>query len=188
MSPKLQTSVNVGRGSITDNTEGYFQWCDQSSILFTCSIFARLVSYVTHWQFRMKTYLLIVLLALLDGGCSSTDKAFQKVPLDEVFTLSHGAWAKVDDRFTLTFDSVAEDSRCPTGTQCVWEGNGAAVLLYESPDSSPLYFRLNTAGKFQQDTVIQHYRITLVELLPQAEVNRNLKQSDYQLKLKVERE
>jgi hypothetical protein len=137
---------------------------------------------------RMKAFLLSVLLAIVAGGCSSPDRAFQKVPLDEVFTLSHGSRAKVDDRFTLTFDSVAEDSRCPAGAQCVWEGNGAAVLLYESPDSSPIYFRLNTAGKFQQDTVIQHYRISLVELLPQAEVNHSLKQSDYQLKLKVERQ
>ena len=136
----------------------------------------------------MKAFLLIVLLAIVAGGCSSSDTTFQKVPLDEIFTLSHGGRAKVDDRFTLTFDSVAEDSRCPTGTQCVWEGNGAAVLLYESPDSSPLYFRLNTAAKFQQDTVIQHYNITLVELLPAAEVNRSLKQSDYQLKLKVVRQ
>jgi hypothetical protein len=70
----------------------------------------------------------------------------------------------------------------------VWEGNGAAVLLYESPDSSPLFFRVNTAAKFQQDTVIQHYRIMLVELLPPPEVNRSLKQSEYQLKLKVERQ
>ena len=78
----------------------------------------------------MKTLLIVTLLAVLAVGCTSSDKAFQKVPLDEVFTLSHGGRAKVDDRFTLTFDSVAEDSRCPTGTQCLWEGNGAGVLLY----------------------------------------------------------
>jgi hypothetical protein len=137
---------------------------------------------------RMKAFLLIVLLAIVASGCSSPEQAFQKVQLNEDFTHSHGGRAKVDDRFTLTFDSVAEDSRCPAGAQCVWEGNGAAVLLYESPDSSPLYFRLNTAAKFQRDTVIQHYKVMLVELLPQAEVNHSLKQNDYQLKLKVERQ
>jgi hypothetical protein len=35
---------------------------------------------------------------------------------------------------SVTFDAVTEDSRCPRGVQCVWQGNASVRLTLESGD------------------------------------------------------
>ncbi len=40
------------------------------------------------------------------------------------------------DGFTITFVDVPEDSRCPTGANCIWEGRAVTKLLFESRNES----------------------------------------------------
>lgn len=74
--------------------------------------------------------ILIVAGALALMGCA-TSNGFPDAPLvktGEEFTLAAGASASIDGRYLVTFDKVAEDSRCPMNARCVWEGNARVAL------------------------------------------------------------
>ena len=45
----------------------------------------------------------------------------------------------------IKFKSVEDDSRCPKGAVCVWEGNAAIVLELKSSNGDTLTSNLNTA-------------------------------------------
>lgn len=53
----------------------------------------------------------------------------------------------------LLFDSLAHDSRCPTGATCVWEGN-AKIGFSVFQDDDRHAFALNTHPNFQTDTTL----------------------------------
>lgn len=46
--------------------------------------------------------------------------------------------------FSIRFEAVTEDSRCPSDVECVWEGNAGVRLTLSSNDDSGLVL-LNTA-------------------------------------------
>ncbi len=71
---------------------------------------------------------------------------------------------------SLRMDSVLNDSRCPSNVDCVWEGNAAVRFLFRI-DSIQRDFVLNTHGgsQFNSDTLIEGYRIKLVDLSPYPE-------------------
>ncbi len=77
---------------------------------------------------------LLVFLAALMAGCSSDSDTV--ITLDQPFTLGYAEHRSVDrDTLTLTFTAVIEDSRCPTGVQCVQAGQ-ASIALQASADGS----------------------------------------------------
>lgn len=50
-------------------------------------------------------------------------------PVGEEFSLAVGEIVSVEGAMlSVEFVEVIEDSRCPTGVQCVWEGNGAIMV------------------------------------------------------------
>ncbi len=74
------------------------------------------------------------------------------------------------DHFYICLDSVLNDSRCPTGVMCIWEGNAEVKFKFEKLNESPVYFNLNTNMRFMQDTVIERYSISLIDLSPYPEI------------------
>lgn len=68
------------------------------------------------------------------------------------------------DRFSICFDSLLSDSRCPEGAQCFWEGNAEAKFRFEKYNGNPVFFSLNTNFRFPVSAVIDGYKITLVGL------------------------
>ena len=99
----------------------------------------------------------------------------------EVFQLRVGESAQVrlsqgsDIRITLS--SVAEDSRCPTGVQCVWAGNARLALLL-SHGGAGTSAALNTTVEPRTASFAGH-TISLVELRPQPRVGEPISQSEY---------
>jgi hypothetical protein len=65
---------------------------------------------------------------------------------------------------TVTFEGVSEDSRCPRGVQCVWEGNGAIRLTLTGGDETQLVI-LNSALNPRQ-TSFGPYLIGFRDLTP----------------------
>ncbi|MEA2686830.1 MAG: hypothetical protein QOE93_2025 [Actinomycetota bacterium] len=45
---------------------------------------------------------------------------------------------------TITYVGVLEDSRCPTGVQCIWAGNATISITLAQPGSPPATVPLNT--------------------------------------------
>ncbi|KFF00228.1 hypothetical protein IX39_06100 [Chryseobacterium formosense] len=70
----------------------------------------------------------------------------------------------------ITFKNIAEDSRCPQGTQCIWAGVAVANVEFMSTTSRPMILQLSTAevnGKnYHKTQSFNGYNITLKEVTP----------------------
>lgn len=78
----------------------------------------------------------------------------------------------------IKFQSVAEDSRCPEGVACVWQGNGKVVLHVMKARRRPMVMMLNTTLK-PKEALYRGYEVKLVRLDPQRKKNVRIRQRDY---------
>jgi len=75
----------------------------------------------------------------------------------------------------ICFDSLIQDSRCPIGAECVWQGTvQIKVSFHDGTQAYPIKMEL---GKFPfagytNDTTINGYRIIFTDLKPYPEVNK----------------
>ena len=92
-----------------------------------------------------------------------------------------------ENQIYLCLDSVVNDSRCPTGVYCFWEGNARVRFSFEKNESSPVVFDLNTHKGFTSDTVVYGYKISLLGLNPYPSVNHKIDQDDYKAELIIEK-
>ena len=111
---------------------------------------------------------LLFLAVLVDIGCSKQ----ATVPTDpralkygEPFVLKIGQTAMLPDGWVLRFDSVPNDSRCPRGCECFWQGFATVVLVFPYGMDT-----LNTLGK--QITTQRADTIKLLSLWPYPEAGR----------------
>jgi hypothetical protein len=65
---------------------------------------------------------------------------------------------------SVRFDAVTSDSRCPTGVQCVWEGNAGIRITVTNRDETQVYV-LNSATEPQWVAFLQ-YAIGFRDLSP----------------------
>lgn len=75
-----------------------------------------------------------------------------------------------EEQFNITFDKVAEDSRCPEGVHCVWSGVAlvdlTAVGIYTRPQPMQLASTLVTDKDYQPARVFNGYSIRMLALDP----------------------
>lgn len=118
----------------------------------------------------MKTptaWLIVAGLTLALSGCGKgagsegTDSPSQAtVPVDgKEFTLRAGESVRLEGSQSIfQFLAVPEDSRCPEGVQCIWEGN--AQLSLKLGDTQ---FAINTTVE-PREAVVAGFRFQLVQL------------------------
>jgi hypothetical protein len=70
----------------------------------------------------------------------------------------------------LEFTTLAEDSRCPTGVQCVSEGNARIILTTMTPRGNGSV-ALNTNAQFPDSALFDFYDVELRKLEPYPAVN-----------------
>ena len=105
----------------------------------------------------------------------TVDLAFQ----DTLFLTSRADW--------VLFDSLAHDSRCPTGATCVWEGN-AEIGFSVYQDSLLHAFALNTHPNFRTDTTLAAgLSIAVLDLMPYPHVDSTYKAEQYTVQIYVSR-
>jgi len=101
-------------------------------------------------------------------GCISPPTT---VSLNQEFVLAPGQTVRIAETgYALTFERVAEDSRCPADVTCVWEGNAEVRVQMRTADGDSL-LKLNTAVEPRAAT-LSGLRLELraVEPLPRAGV------------------
>lgn len=129
-------------------------------------------------------FTLLILSLAACASQSSVDEAPNssiEVPFGSQFELRPGDDAQAGKTgLFVRFDSVSQDSRCPTGVQCVWAGNAAvklSVLAIGSTVTSSLpdlrgvprtAVTLNTNLDPKSVELESTFRLTLVELKPAA--------------------
>ena len=109
------------------------------------------------------------------------------VNIDRDFDLKPGQTARVDGAaFSVSFVSVPEDSRCPTGVQCVWAGNGAVSLVITDDTGAKTTVVLNTTLS-PRSVRAAGYEISLTGLKPDPKPGSPIPLAEYVATLRVTR-
>jgi len=109
---------------------------------------------------------------------------FSNLNLNDTIELSYRECVyDPEDRFYICFDSVLNDSRCPKGAMCIWEGNAEVKFRFEKLNQKPVFFNLNTHLNFTRDTIIDRYKISLIGLNPYPEIGLRYSQMLYKARL-----
>jgi len=142
---------------------------------------------------RMRNLLAVpfAVVVVATAACSqSTDPTVgalpqQLVSLDESVTLAVGEAAVVEGTsLTIRFVEVQEDSRCPTGVDCVWEG--VAVTLLEVSDGTEQHtITLQARAGMRQSTGVAGYSLEIGSLAPFPKYLETIATGEYRLTLEV---
>ncbi|OBW39757.1 hypothetical protein AB670_03896 [Chryseobacterium sp. MOF25P] len=93
-------------------------------------------------------------------------------------------------QMNVTFKGIAEDSRCPEGTQCVWAGVAVANIEFMSTTSRPMILQLSTAevkGKdYHKTQSFNGYTISLKEITPRPTAQNGTKSLPGKYKIAIE--
>lgn len=88
----------------------------------------------------------------------------------------------------LRIDPILNDSRCPTGVECIWRGNAEVRIELIIQGAFWHYFILNTNCAYRTDTVIDNIRYILVALEPYPVINQPIDFRDYVAKILIEKQ
>jgi len=129
----------------------------------------------------------LVVLALGCGGATEPEvdvsASFVSAPKEVV--VGYGQEIRIGSSVLRVVFTGVEDSRCPMGVLCIWQGN-AAVDLAVAAGSGPSYpLRLNTTLEPQQADW-QGLRFSLVEVRPAPVADLPTKKEDYSITLRIE--
>lgn len=115
---------------------------------------------------NQKQFFTSMLMLFIFSACSKYKTC--PVILGEAFTISNNNSAcNETNNFTITFNKVENDSRCPTNAICFWEGV-ATIKLTLKKENIEYPFTLHTQSlpQYNTDTVVAGYKIKLMELNP----------------------
>jgi len=122
-------------------------------------------------------------------GYNTDPENYDKLILNNIDDISwHDCLYESEDKILICLDSVLNDSRCPEGVVCVWEGNAEVKFKFKKYPDEPVYFNLNTNRGFTYQTVIDGYKITLVSLNPYPVYGRVIRQKDYKAEILIQKE
>ena len=136
----------------------------------------------------MKKYRLYLLASisifLLLVSCTGTDEL--TAGLDQEFTLSIGQSARIEgEDLQVRFEEVIEDSRCATGSACIWEGR-VSLAVEIKDNGSPYKMVLIQSGMNNQyaSETYKAYQLTF-KVNPYPELGKDIATDDYQLLLTI---
>lgn len=137
-------------------------------------------------------YAVLVLSILLLPGCelfqrndycSSFD--IEELKPNETLEMRYSErYCNPEKEIILSFDSL-QDSRCPIGAACIWEGNGRVQLILKHGGGKATRFWLNTHVNFRSDTVVNGLRFELLDMLPYPQVETDYQLDDYILQMHI---
>ena len=111
----------------------------------------------------------------------------ENVTLGQEFDVRVGQWVTIEgERLRVTFNRVAEDSRCPEGVNCIWAGNAKVVLWLSKGRRRSSTMMLNT-GTDPKEAAYRGYEVKLVKLDPYPKEKRRIRRRDYVATLVVSR-
>ncbi|MCG2460861.1 hypothetical protein K8352_08880 [Flavobacteriaceae bacterium F89] len=129
----------------------------------------------------------LIFLSVLVIGCQTSDNEDQHDPNEPVVINVDACLDDADQGVSVCLDSVTDDSRCPTGLVCIWEGDAVANFTIKTKIKTNA-FRLHSNNGFQNDTALQGYRIKLVAITPYPSNKNPIDPNDYSAELLVTKE
>ena len=127
----------------------------------------------------MKTGLILFLLILFSlTACQNEDEDYTFFfDRAQDFKL-YNKYTSLDEALAITLTKV-NDSRCPEGVTCVWQGEARVHIALENADT----FSLSTYDDLK-DT-IDGFSFELLEVSPYPEIENPLEQEDYVISLRI---
>ena len=127
----------------------------------------------------------LLLILILSGQVANGRSHPNAVSPNQEFTLRPGKKVALrGTKLKIRFVSVLEDSRCPKGVQCVWQGNAKASLELSGINRKPLIMRLNT-GIDPKEQQYSGYTVRLVKLTPEPKNGEKINAREYEATLVV---
>jgi len=128
---------------------------------------------------RRVVLVLVSACVVLAAACSAAKNPIAPtVSLGSPFDLKVGSSAIVASDFSIRFDEVPSDSRCPMDAICVWAGEAiVAVTLSESPRTGTRRELRTTPSA--SEVVHASYAIKLVQLQPYPQSRITIDKKDY---------
>lgn len=112
-------------------------------------------------------------------GWSEPPNKVKRASLGKEFTIKVGEQVVIQEAgLKISFSVVKEDSRCPTGVNCIWAGNGKIVVKVSKTGKKAADVQLNT-GIEPRNGRYQDYDIKLIGLDPYPKENVGIKRGDY---------
>jgi len=113
----------------------------------------------------MKAAIISIIFSIAFGCIQQTKN--KEVRMNEEFSLGVNQQVSVNtEGLMIEFVTVLEDSRCPVGVDCVWEGNAKIRIKISKSDMGATTIELNTNLE-PTNILFQDYKIHLVRLEPQ---------------------
>lgn len=139
----------------------------------------------------MRALLLLLVASLPGTGPSTTGPPAAGTALissrSETIDLRVGSTASLaNGAVQLDFVRVANDSRCPTGTTCVWEGDAEIQVRIQRRGSVAHSVTLHSNPRFIRTVSVDGVTVTLEQLRPHPEADRPVAADDYVATLQVE--
>jgi hypothetical protein len=129
----------------------------------------------------MKNIILISVVLLITYTSCKKDSDKHDFQLIDTVTMKYGEkYNCVSENFSLKFDSVVSDFRCPMDANCVSAGNAVIRFSYQNKIKT-VSFILNSNLPLHTDTVIDNYKIKFVRLAPYPFGSLVIKQHDYEV-------
>lgn len=85
----------------------------------------------------------------------------------------------------ITFVRVAEDSRCPTGVTCIWEGDALVELEIRGEDGGAETVTLHANPQFAQEATAHGLRVRLERLVPHPTADAPVAPDAYRVHLSI---
>jgi hypothetical protein len=134
------------------------------------------------------TIITLILALILSGQVAHSASLPNVVSLGQEFTLTPGKRVSVrGTKLKIRFVSVIEDSRCPKGVQCVWQGNAKVSFELSGINRKRSIIRLNT-GIEPKERQYSGYTVRLVKLTPEPKSGEKINPREYEATLVVSRQ
>ena len=132
----------------------------------------------------MNIAILSVLFLFLTGWMQQSCDT-KEVALRQQFKLKVGQEVRIREAgIKVRVNGVVEDSRCPTGVQCIWAGNGKVSVKLSKAGGESVSVELNTSAGPQSSTY-QGYEVRLLSLDPYPKDGVKISKDDYVATLEV---
>ena len=128
--------------------------------------------------------LVMILLIGLTASCSGSSPAETNVNLGQQFNLKFAQTASINgEPLMIKFSQLVSDSRCPTGAVCVWEGEVSCLLdiTYQNVLNQKIITKSGSSTDLASSDFDAY--IILFDVQPYPEVDKQIKDEDYSLKL-----
>ena len=132
-------------------------------------------------------FLISLFVFTIFSGCQSSDGAI-KASLNREFSLAIGQTAEIQgEQLSIKFVEIQEDSRCPRGAMCIWQGRVSSVLQV-SDGSDSVKIVLTEPGLSDQygRGTYKKYEFTS-HVQPYPEMSKKIAGGDYRVLLTVQR-